>query len=138
MSAPLLINYHGLKFIFSDMKFPEELMNTYSDEAFLKHEEKVIDKYGRQAKQSAEAYVMLAFKLMEVNNFSGAIIVIKRSVEAYSFDVNLLNLLANTYEKNNDIENAIKSYKEAIEISKKYKFAREDEFQAHIKRLENN
>lgn len=138
MSAPLLANYYGLKFVFSDMKFPEELINTYSDGEFIKHEKKIMDKYGKEAKQSAEDYVMLAFQLIEENNFSEAITVINRSVEAYSFDVGLLALLASTYEKNKEVENSIETYRKAIEISKKNKFAREEEFKAHITRLKTS
>jgi hypothetical protein len=47
-------------------------------------------------------------------------------------------ILANTYEKNNDIKNSIKTYKKAVEMSIKYKLSREEEIRKHISRLENN
>lgn len=136
MSSPLLSNYYGLKFIFSDMEVPDSLINNYSDEKFLKHEKMIMSKYGKEAKQSAEAYVQIASYLMNDNNLSSAITVIKRSVEAYSFDVGLLNFLASIYEKNKDKENARSTYVEAIRISEKYNYGREEEFRDNIKRLE--
>jgi len=138
MSSPLLSNYYGLKFIFSDMALPDTLITNYSDEGFLKHERMIMSKYGKEAKQSAEAYVQIASQLMNDNNLSGAISVIKRSVEAYSFDVGLLNFLASIYEKNKDFEKAMSTYTEAIRISEKYNYGREEEFRANIERIKEN
>lgn len=138
MSSPLLSNYYGLKFIFSDMALLDTLITNYSDEEFLKHEKMIMSKYGKEAKQSAEAYVQIASHLMNDNNLSGAITVIKRSVEAYTFDVGLLNFLATIYEKNKNVEKAISTYIEAIRISEKYNYGREEEFRINIKRLEDN
>ncbi|NAS31466.1 alpha/beta hydrolase [Flavobacteriaceae bacterium R38] len=135
MSSPLLSNYYGLKFIFSDMKFSKELYANFDDKDFIDHEERVMTKYGESAKQSGENYVNLAFLLIEKENFSGAITVLKRSIEAYPFDVNLVNLLANVYERNKDIQSAVKTYEKAIEISKEYNYNREEEFQEQIDRL---
>ncbi|MFK5982900.1 MAG: alpha/beta hydrolase-fold protein [Flavobacteriaceae bacterium] len=137
MSSTLLSNYYGLKFLFSDMEFSESLYKDYSDKAFLKHENNIMSKYGNSAKQSAESYVSLAFTLREKERFSEAITVLKRSVEAYPFDVGLMNLLANTYELDSKIEGAISVYKQAIETSKKHNYKREEEFKNHIKRLKN-
>ncbi|MCB0631690.1 MAG: hypothetical protein R2824_10650 [Saprospiraceae bacterium] len=97
-----------------------------------------MSKYGEEAKQSAESYVQLAFYLRDKNNLDGAITVFKRSVEAYSFDITLLNFLASTYEEKGDIEKAIATYTEAVSISEKYNYGREDEFSAKIESLKNN
>ncbi len=137
MSSTLLSNYHGLKFVFSDMSFPEKLFEDYSDDEFIEHENKIMAKYGNTAKQSAESYVSLAFNLREKNKFSEAITVLKRSVEAYPSDVGLMNLLGNTYEMDNKMEDAVSVYRQAIETSMKYKYSREEEFKNHIKRLSN-
>lgn len=137
MSSPLLSNYYGLKSIFSDMALPDEIVENFNSKIFLEHENKIMQKYGAEAKQSAENYVSLAFHLINEKEFTDAITVLKRSIEAYSYDVWLRSLLANTYEKNKQIEKAIETYKEAVEVSKKYKFGREVEFQEHIDRLES-
>jgi len=135
MSSVLLSNYHGLKFIFSDMEFPESLAESYSDQKFLSHENHIMNKYGKAAKQSAELYVSLAAFLRQQERYLEAITVLKRSVEAYPFDVGLMNFLGNTYELANYNEGAINVYKKAIETSRKYNYKREKEFEDHIKRL---
>jgi hypothetical protein len=135
MSSPLLSNYYGLKFIFSDMAFPEHLSEAFNKDAFLEHEERIMAKYGRAAKQSAEAYVSLALNLRESGSYADAITVLERSVAAYPFDVHLLNFLAGTYELDHKIEEAVSVYQKAIEISKKYNYKREAEFAGEIRRL---
>lgn len=137
MSSPLLSNYYGLKSIFSDMALPDEIAENFDSKIFLEHENKIMQKYGSQAKQSAEDYVSLAFHLINKEEFTDAITVLERSIAAYSYDIWLRSLLANTYEKNEQIRKAIETYKEAIEVSKKYKLGKEVEFQEHIDRLEN-
>ena len=137
MSSTLLSNYYGLKFVFSDMAFPENLYENYSDKKFLEHEDYIRGKYGKAAKQSAESYVSLAASLREDERYSEAITVLKRSVEAYSFDVGLMNFLANIYEVNGNNEAAISTYKKAIETSRKNNYNREEEFEKQIKRLTN-
>jgi len=135
MSSTLLSNYYGLKYVFSDITFPDDIYENYSDKKFLNHENFIMYKYGKSAKQAAEAYVGLALSLREKEKYQEAITVLERSVEAYPFDVGLMNLLANTLELNKKIEEAILVYKQAIETSKKYNYKREKEFENQIKRL---
>ena len=135
MSSVLLSNYYGLKYIFSDMTFPKSLYEDYTDETFLTHENFIMEKYGKAAKQSAESYVNLAAELREQERYTEAITVLKRSVSAYSFDVGLMSFLANTYELNSEVDSAIATYKKAIETSKENNYNREEEFENQIKRL---
>jgi predicted alpha/beta superfamily hydrolase len=137
MSSTLLSNYYGLKYIFSDMLFPQNLFEEYNDTAFLEHENKIMARYGSAAKQSAESYVDLAFHLKKQGRFMEAVTVIKRSVEAYPFDVGLMILLGSTYEQASKIEEAVAIYQRALETSSKYNYGREEEFEYHIKRLMN-
>jgi predicted alpha/beta superfamily hydrolase len=69
----LLLNYYGLKFVFSDLKDYEDLLENYSDEEFLKAEQNLADKYGNSAKRSAGIYVNLISKLLDEENKLGAI-----------------------------------------------------------------
>ncbi len=59
MSAPLLINYYALKFIFAEMQLPEEVWTSYNDSTFLGYENAMIKKYGKAARQSQTVYVPL-------------------------------------------------------------------------------
>lgn len=137
MSSPLLGTYHGLRFIFSDMFLTKEQITNYTNEAFLSHEEKIMSTYGSQAKQSAEMYVYIANFLSSNKNYKGAITVLKRSVEAYDYDLYLKISLAKAYENNQQIDEAIEVLKDGIETSKKYQFSQEERFQKEIERLQN-
>lgn len=136
MSSPLLGNYHGLRWVFSDMFFSEEQIKNYSNKLFLDHEDMIKNKYGNQAKQSAEMYVYISNYLRSKKNFKGAITVLKRSIEVYDYDISLKYNLARTYELNNQIDEAIDIYKEGIKTSRKYKFSHEKRLQKEIHRLE--
>jgi len=135
MSSPLLGTYFGLRWIFSDMLFTDEQAENYTDRLFINHENKIMKKYGSQAKQSAESYVMISNYLSSKKMFKGAIVVLKRSAEAYDYDISLKFNLARAYEKDKNVPKAIATYKAAIETSKKHKFGYEDRLQKEIDRL---
>lgn len=134
MSSPLLSNYHGLKHIFSDLRYSNEFISNYSDEAFRKKEKELLIKYGESAKRTGESYYNLGASIYQ-KNLPGAITVFKRSVEVYPDDINLILTLAKLYEGNKDITNAITTYKYAIEVSKRNKYGREASYQKEIDRL---
>ena len=137
MSSTLLSNYHGLRYIFSDLKYSDEFIANFSNEAFLKREEELILKYGESAKRTAETYYGLGAAIFQ-ENLPGAITVFKRSVEVYPIDINLITTLAKLYEKNSDTTNAIDTYELAIEVSIKNNYGNEDSYQKEIERLKNN
>ncbi len=136
MSSPLLGTYFGLKWIFSDMLYTDEQVKNYTDKAFLAHEQKMMDKYGSEAKQSAESYVMLSNYVSSKKKYKSAITILKRGVEAYDYDIFLKYNLAKAYQKDKNIPAAIATYKAAIETSKKHKFGYEDRLQKEIDKLE--
>ena len=134
----LLLNYYGLKFVFSDLKVSEYLLKNYSDEAFLKGEQQLIDKYGQNARRPASDYVNVIMELLNEENNLGAITVYKRAAEAYPKYIQFLNNLAALYEKTNQIEKAIETYRSAIEVSNRLKLGHEEGYQKEIERLEEN
>jgi len=134
----LLLNYYGLKFVFSDLKVSEYLLKNYSDEAFLKGEQQLIDKYGQNARRPASDYVNIIMELLNEENNLGAITVYKRAAEAYPKYIQFLNNLAALYEKTNQIEKAIETYRSAIEVSNRLKLGHEEGYQKEIERLEEN
>ena len=75
--------------------------------------------------------------LNEENNL-GAIKVYKRASEAYPKYIMFLNNLAPLYEKTNQIDKAIETYKSAINVSKKLKLGNEEGYQKEIERLKKN
>ena len=134
--ARLLLNYYGLKFIFSDLKPDKEFSGNYSDESFLKGERKLMNKYGEMAKRPVGDYFNLALKLKENKNLMGAITVFKRASKAYPRYVSILTNLAELYEASGQINKAIETYCSGINISKKYKLGYENGFQKKIEMLE--
>lgn len=136
--ARLLLNYYGLKFVFSDLKASEDLLKNYNEEAFLKGEQDLTDKYGKNARRPAGDYFDIITKLLNDENNLGAITVLKRASEAYPKYAMLLNNLAQLYEKTNQIDKAIEAYKSGIKISKKLKLGQEEGYQKEIDRLKNN
>ncbi|WP_321345204.1 alpha/beta hydrolase-fold protein [uncultured Draconibacterium sp.] len=137
MSSTLLSNYYGLRYVFSDLKYSDEFIANYSDEVFLKKEDELIAKYGASAKRTGESYYNLGAAIYQ-RNIAGAITVFKRSVEVYPNDINLITTLAQLYESNSEIVNAINTYEYAIEVSGKNKYGKEESYQKEIDRLKSN
>lgn len=133
--ARLLLNYYGLKFVFSDLNASEDLLKNYSDQAFLKGEQNLIDKYGGNARRTAGDYFDIITKLLNDENTLEAITVLKRASEAYPKYAMLLNNLAQLYEKTNQIDMAIEAYNSGIKVSKKLKLGYEEGYQKEIDRL---
>lgn len=133
--ARLILNYNGVKFIFSDLKSTREFEENYSDESFLKGEQQLMNKYGEKARRPVGDYFDLALKLKNDNNLLGAITVFKRASVAYPKYVGILTNLAQLYEENKQTEKAIDTYVLGIEMSKKYKLGYEDGFEKKIEEL---
>lgn len=133
--ARLLLNYHGLRFIFSDLKNTTFTVENFDKSNFLKEEQNLMARYGDMTRRPAMDYVKLYAGLEEKENTADAIVVLKRATEAYPNYVGLINNLAKLYEKTNQIEKAINTYKMAIEVSKKYKLGYEEGYKKEINRL---
>jgi len=134
----LLLNYFGLKFVFSDLNASEDLLTNYSDESFLQGEKKLRDKYGQNVRRPASDYADIIMGLLNAENSLGAITVYRRAAEAYPKYIMFLNTLATLYEKTNQIDKAIETYRSAIKVSKKLKLGNEKGYQKEIERLAMN
>ncbi|AYN67350.1 alpha/beta hydrolase [Euzebyella marina] len=138
MASRMLLNYNGLKFLFSDLKISDDLVNNFSEESFQNSEQQLLNKYGETARRPAEDYFTLVSALVDNENDKGAITVLKRATEAYPVYVGLLTYLAQLYEKINQKNKAIDTYLLGVEVSKRYKLGQEDDFQIEIERLRKN
>lgn len=134
----LLLNYNGLRFIYSDLKVDKINAENFDREVFLKEEKRLMQRYGSLTRRPAMDYVGLFSQLLEQERTIDAITILKRATEAYPNYVGLHVNLANQYEKVNEIENAINTYQTAIYISEKYKLGYEDGYLKEIKRLQEN
>tara|TARA_R110002051_G_scaffold92242_5_gene161961 strand:+ start:7469 stop:8686 length:1218 start_codon:yes stop_codon:yes gene_type:complete len=137
-TSRLLLNYYGLKYVFSDLIAPEELLSHYSDDAFLKGERELTTKYGQQARRPVSNYVDIALKLLEKENHLGAIVVFERAVETYPKYIGLMTNLAKLYEKTKQNDKAIDTYTLAIQLSEKLKTGQTEGFKKEINKLRNH
>ncbi len=135
MASRLLLNYNGLKFLFSDLKLSDELISNFSDDSFLDAEQQLKTKYGNMARRPAEDYFNLVSVLVNKENDLGAITILEKASEAYPMYIGLLTQLAKLYEKTNQKEKAIETYFLGIEVSKKYKQGQEEDLQIAIDKL---
>lgn len=119
------------------MQFPEKLWESYDESDFLTHEKKMMNKYGKEAKQSGESYVKLAMQLTKEKNYTGAVTVFKRNVKAFSGYPKSYEWLGDAYEKNQNYAQAIESYQKAHDISLEINFGQEKEYKSKIKKLKN-
>lgn len=137
-TSRLLLNYYGLKYVFSDLIASEQLRNNYSDALFLKGELELTTKYGQQARRPVSNYVDIALKLLKEKNDLGAIVVFDRAVKAYPKYIGLMTNLAKLYEKTKQNDKAIDTYKLAIQLSEKLKTGQAEGFRKEINKLRNN
>ena len=137
-TSRLLLNYYGLKYVFSDLIAPEELLSHYSGDAFLKGERELTTKYGQQARRPVSNYVDIALKLLEKENHLGAIVVFERAVETYPKYIGLMTNLAKLYEKTKQNDKAIDTYTLAIQLSEKLKTGQTEGFKKEINKLRNH
>lgn len=135
MASRLLLNYNGLKFLFSDLKIHHNVIDNFSTASFLRAEAQLKDKYGSMARRPAEDYFNLVPVLVNKENNLGAISVLKSASEAYPKYIGLLTYLAKLYQKTNQKEKAIDTYLLGVEVSKQYKLGQEADLEKEIDKL---
>ncbi|MTI39705.1 alpha/beta hydrolase-fold protein [Fulvivirga lutimaris] len=135
MASRLLLNYHGLKFLFSDLKMTEDTAANFDGESFLNAEKQLMSKYGTNTRRPAGDYVNMVMEQVNKDNLAGAITILKRATEAYPTYIGLLTYLAKLYEQSNQTEEAVAAYMTGVEVSKKYKLGQEDDLMIEIDRL---
>ncbi|KPM50166.1 alpha/beta hydrolase-fold protein [Jiulongibacter sediminis] len=131
----LLLNYNGLRFIFSDLKKANLSLEDFTKEKFIEQEQDLLNRYGELTRRPAMEYIKLYSRLHEAGRIAEAIVVLKRATEAYPTYVGLLTSLAQLYEKSGQIDLAISTFEKATEISKKYKMGYEESYAKAIERL---
>lgn len=117
MSAPMAVTYDGLLSIFSDIPYSQMEWNDFSSDAFIAREQRLQDKYGSTAVQTAENYVALANYLLEQGNFNGAATVFKANVKTNPDFAAYYDWLANAYVLAGDMTAARKAYQQAYDLT---------------------
>ncbi len=140
MSAVLQTFYHGVKFVFADLKMPQSLAQNFSVEGFLNHEKTIQQKYGTSARQSQEVYVSIGFALLEHGDPDGAVAIFKRNAQAYETNHYYRNheWLANAYEKAGNTAEALNEYQRALELAIETGAAEQESYRQKIKALSDS
>ena len=138
MSAPLLVTYYGFKFLFADIQLPREQIDNFDSTAFLQHESSMLKKYGNAARQSQDVYVPLGLRLIQEGNFSGAIVVFKRNLEAYASNPFPPNYawLADAHQHNKNYKEALHFFQKAYDLADKTGYGEKLRYAENIAKLE--
>lgn len=121
----------------ADLKFSDVLITNFSDEVFLKEEEKLATAYIEIVKRAPETYNELGSHLFyDQQNLAGAITVFKKFTEVYPTNEDAISMLAVLYVENKDKEAAIESYTLALELSEKNDSSYMTYYQSEIDRLQ--
>jgi len=120
----------------AELKFPETLIANFSDEEFLKEEQRFAAAYIETAKRPPETYRDLGIALYKEQNLTGAITVFKRVAEVYPADEDVMSTLANLHEANADKKAAIESYERALALSEESDNGYAAYYQSEITRLQ--
>ena len=110
--------YNGLNFIFSDMMLNEDLLNDSIYEIII-HYENISEKYGYKISPPENILNSVGYKYLNNEEISDAIETFKINLELYPKSANAHNSLAEAYELNNRLEDALTYYKKAVEIANK-------------------
>ncbi|MFC7048728.1 alpha/beta hydrolase [Emcibacter nanhaiensis] len=137
MSAPLRTFYHGVKFIFADLRLPDEVIYHFTTDAFLAHERMIQAKYGAAARQTQELYVPLGLHLIETGDYDGAIAVLQRNAEAYAGNRYPRNnaWLADAYQKAGRKAEALAEYQRAYRLAVETGYGEADSYRQKIVEL---
>lgn len=117
MSAPMSVTYDGLLHVFADLPYDRSRWDRLTEASFRAHEQRMLDKYGQTATQTAETYVALANFLLEQRDFEGAATVFAANARVYADFAPSHEWLANAYVLAGDPVNARESYQTAYDLT---------------------
>lgn len=135
MSAPLQTNYFGLKHIFADLRPANLSAESFDVDEFIAHENYIRKKYGANARQTAETYARLSFRLQEAGKFADAIAVLEQNAKSYPGYHRNYWWLASAHEKNSDLQAALTNYKRGAVLAAKSGDPMLEQYEENIDRI---
>ena len=122
-SAILIGIRRGLMYAFRNFILPESdwdlIEETDNDSIFYQYFEKISIYYDEEIIPTEEDYNSLGYYYLNHNKIDKAIVIFTKNTTLYPFSSNTYDSLGEAFEKKEEIKNAIKCYKKAIEIEKK-------------------
>lgn len=133
-TTPYLTVFSGLKFIFSEWRFPPEMMQGDLD-GIDAHYRNVSEIYGIDTATPELVINALGYRYLQAGDYENAIAVFKQNVERYPGSANVYDSLGEAYENNGEAEEAAKNYAKAVELGQQNGDPNLPIFKTNLKRV---
>lgn len=121
--VPFIGLYNGLRFIFSEWTFPEDRRAEAGLDEFKRHFHEVSKKYGYNVIIPEDLLIGLGYWSIRRDELPAAIEALRLACELHPYSPNGFYYLGEAYEKNNQVELALKNYKKALEVEPSFQLA---------------
>ena len=115
--------YNGLRFVFSEWEFPEDRRAEAGLDEIKQHFSQIANKYGYKSIVPADILISLGYRSIRQAKLTEAIEALLLACELHPYSPDAFYYLGEAYEKNNQIDLALKNYKKALEVDSSYLIA---------------
>ncbi|MEA2097187.1 MAG: alpha/beta hydrolase-fold protein [Candidatus Cloacimonadota bacterium] len=134
-TTPYLSVFNGLRFIFSDWQIPaSELEQGLS--AVDEYYKNLSAKYEMEVTSSENLLNRLGYTYLQNEDIENAIMVFKENVKRYPKSSNVYDSLGEAYEKNDQLDLALKNYKIAYDLGMKENHVNTGVYLKNLKRVQ--
>ncbi len=120
---PFIGPYNGLRFIFSEWAFPEDRRAEAGLDEIKQHFSQIAKKYGYKLIIPADILIGLGYRSIRQGKLTEAIEALLFACKLHPYSPDAFYYLGEAYEKNNQIDLALKNYKKALEVDSSYLMA---------------
>jgi len=121
--VPFISLYNGLRFVFSDWAFPENRRAEAGLDEIKQHFGRITKKYGYEVIIPADILIGLGYWSIRKEKITEAIEALLLACELHPYSPDAFYYLGEAYEKNNQLDLALKNYKKAFEVDSNYLMA---------------
>ncbi|UCE20858.1 MAG: tetratricopeptide repeat protein [Candidatus Aminicenantes bacterium] len=121
--VPFIGLYEGLRFIFDEWKLPDDRRAKAGLNEIKQHFGNVAKKYNYKPVIPADILIGLGYRLIRQGKFTEAVEALLFACQIHPYSPDAFYYLGEAYEKNNQIELALKNYKKALAVESSYLMA---------------
>jgi tetratricopeptide (TPR) repeat protein len=121
--VPFISLYEGLRFIFAEWKFPDDRRAKAELNEIKQHFGKVAKKYNYKPVIPEDILIGLGYRLIRQGKITEAVEALLFACQIHPYSPDAFYYLGEAYEKNNQIDLALKNYKKALEVDSSYLIA---------------
>ncbi|UCE40119.1 MAG: tetratricopeptide repeat protein, partial [Candidatus Aminicenantes bacterium] len=122
---PFIGLYKGLRFVFSEWAFPPNRITEAGLDEIKQHFRRIAKKYGYEVIIPADLLIGLGYWSIRKEKIAEAIEALLLACELHPYSPDAFYYLGEAYEKNNQIDLALKNYKKAREVDPSYLMAKQ-------------